>query len=72
MPQWDPVAGYEDLEENSDDEEDVAEAKTTNANAAAAQKNGMWKKREEELKDGTREVGNKIDGLEATVRIEMR
>lgn len=62
--EWDPVAGYED-EENSDEEDDVAKDVTSNDK-------GKWMKREVEIEDGTRQIGFCVDGIEATVRVELR
>jgi len=69
--EWDPVAGYEDDEGDSDDEEST-EVKVTEANGTGAQEKGRWMKREVEIEDGTRQVGFCVDGMEAKVRIEMR
>lgn len=62
--EWDPVAGYED-EENSDEEDDEAKDVTSNDK-------GKWMKREVEIEDGTRQIGFCVDGIEATVRVELR
>ncbi|PVH74755.1 L domain-like protein [Cadophora sp. DSE1049] len=64
--EWDPVAGYEDFEEDDEDEETIDEE------TAARREKGKWMKREVEIEDGTRQVGNLVDGLEAIVRIELR
>jgi hypothetical protein len=63
--EWDPVAGYEDEGETYDDESDV------NAEALTGPENGRMVRREVELEDGTRQVGNWVDGSEATVRVEV-
>lgn len=64
--EWDPVAGYEEFEED-DDEDEVLDEETV-----ARREKGKWMKREVEIEDGTRQVGNLVDGLEAIVRIELR
>jgi hypothetical protein len=69
--EWDPVAGYEDDEGDSDDEERT-EVKVTGADGIATQEKGRWMKREVEIEDGTRQVGFCVDGIEATVRIEIK
>lgn len=69
--EWDPVAGYEDDEGDSDDEERT-EVKVTRADGTATQEKGRWMKREVEIEDGTRQVGFCVDGIEATVRIEIK
>ena len=61
---WDPVAGYQDDEYDSDDAEGRAVDRTRNA--------GKWTRRTVELEDGTREIGFWIDGREANVKIERR
>jgi hypothetical protein len=69
--EWDPVAGYEDDEGDSDDEEGNGGG-VTEANNTATQEKGRWMKREVEIEDSTRQVGFCVDGMEATVRIELR
>lgn len=75
--EWDPVAGYEDLEEDSDEEDErgsdylhgeALEQGETNDTGREA---GRWMRREVELEDGTRQIGFWVDGTEATVRIEL-
>ena len=69
--EWDPVAGYEE-EENSSDEKDEEDAETIDAEKAINQAKGKWMKREVEIEDGTRQVGHWVDGMEARVRVEIR
>ncbi|KAK0104706.1 hypothetical protein ONS95_004979 [Cadophora gregata] len=64
--EWDPVAEYEEYEEDYEDEGMLDEE------IVAKREKGKWMKREVEIEDGTRQVGNWVDGLEATVRIELR
>merc|ERR1712093_725087 len=64
--EWDPVAGYEEFEED-DEGDEVLDEETI-----ARREKGKWMKREVEIEDGTRQVGNLVDGLEAIVRIESR
>ena len=54
--EWDPVAGYQDDGVVRDEEE-------------ASRENGRMVRREVELQDGTRLIGNCVDGMEATVRV---
>jgi hypothetical protein len=68
--EWDPVAGYEDDEGDSENEEDIADLEGTETNGVGTQDKGRWMKREVEIEDGTRQVGFCVDGVEATVRIE--
>lgn len=69
--EWDPVAGYEDDEMNSSDEEEDRKVPATDEEDASKE-SGKWMKREVELVDSTRQVGHLIDGAEATVRVELR
>ncbi|KAH7403550.1 hypothetical protein BKA64DRAFT_669327 [Cadophora sp. MPI-SDFR-AT-0126] len=64
--EWDPVAGYEEFEDDDEDKEIIDEE------IAARREKGKWMKREVEIEDGTRQVGNLVDGLEAIVRVELR
>ncbi|GAB1310154.1 hypothetical protein MFIFM68171_00364 [Madurella fahalii] len=78
--EWDPVAGFdEEAGDSSDEEETEAEwEKREEAGAPPseappfARKGGRWVKREVELKDGPRQFGYCVDGLEARIRVERR
>jgi hypothetical protein len=70
--EWDPVAGYEDDEEDSDDEEGGVNLNAIEADGATAQEKGRWMERTTEIEDSTRQVGFCVDGMEAKVRIELR
>ncbi|KFY21713.1 hypothetical protein V493_07180 [Pseudogymnoascus sp. VKM F-4281 (FW-2241)] len=61
--EWDPVAGYEDEEYDSEDLEEGGDSVTIDAESRAAK--GKWMMREVELEDSTRQVGNSVDGMEA-------
>ena len=68
--EYDPVAGYEEEEDDSSDNEDA----NTKAASMRAPKNvdkGKWMKREVEIEDGTRQIGYCVEGLEAKVRVEV-
>ncbi|KAH8598971.1 hypothetical protein B0O99DRAFT_650195 [Bisporella sp. PMI_857] len=69
--EWDPVAGYEE-EEESDDSNDEGTERIVDAETAAQRERGKWMKREVEIEDSTRQVGFCVDGMEATVRVELR
>jgi tubulin-specific chaperone E len=75
--EWDPVAGYEDQEEDSDEEDETEdirvhrEAIAQKAKVESGKERGRWMRREVELEDGTRQVGFWVDGMEATVRVEL-
>lgn len=64
----DPVAGYEDFEDE-DGEDGAGEVSN---DLKETREKGKWMKREVEIKDGTRQLGNLVDGLQATVRVEIR
>lgn len=84
--EWDPVAGYEDEEEEIDtdgeDEEDVNGMKEEKINVEIREEKGQdsekgtgekgkWMRREVELENGTRQIGFWIDGSKAKVRVEI-
>jgi tubulin-specific chaperone E len=85
--EWDPVAGYEDEEEEGDtdgeDEEDVngvkegttdveiRKEKGQDSKEKGTSEKGKWMRREVELENGTRQIGFWIDGSEAKVRVEI-
>ncbi|KAI1103297.1 Thioesterase/thiol ester dehydrase-isomerase [Jackrogersella minutella] len=78
--EWDPVFGFDDEVEDSDEEED--EEKRNEGDAGDTEdlgeisqpdgKTGKWVKREVELQDGPRQLGFCVDGLEARIRVELR
>ncbi|PQE06401.1 tubulin-specific chaperone e protein [Rutstroemia sp. NJR-2017a WRK4] len=71
--EWDPVAGYEDT--NSDEEEQTKTERRKSVQTPSEQQRkagGQLVKREVELEDGTRPVGNCVDGKEVTIRVELR
>jgi tubulin-specific chaperone E len=75
--EWDPVAGYEDQEEDSDEEDETEdthvyrEATLEEARVELGKEKGRWMRREVELEDGTRQIGFWVDGVDATVRVEL-
>jgi tubulin-specific chaperone E len=72
--EWDPVAEFYDREGNSSDEEDNAEGPLEQSNETEQVEEdgqpGRWVKREVELKDGPRQLGYCVDGLDVTIRVE--
>lgn len=81
--EWDPVGRYDEQGGDSSDEEDEARAldedlrlEQTVAAGHGEQvqlaRGGQWVKREVELVDGPRQLGFCVDGLEATIRVEVR
>lgn len=81
--EWDPVAGFDEEDaggDSSEDEEIEAlrerqgeeEQQTTLVKESGRGQAGRWVKREVELKDGPRQFGYCVDGLDAVVRVEVR
>lgn len=84
--EWDPVAGYKDEVESSDEEDqnegtwrcqkEVAtgddEARDEGIERFEYKDLGKWMKREVEIMDGTRQIGFWVEGSEAVVRVEKR
>lgn len=72
--EWDPVAGFYDKDGDSSDEEDdeelEAEDQSPGDEQGAEEKSGRWVKREAVLKDGPRQLGYCVDGLDVTIRVE--
>lgn len=73
--EWDPVGegdgGWSVSEDESDDEAERG-VETTEKENREKKKEELWKRREMELVDGTREVGFFVEGKEARVRVELR
>jgi tubulin-specific chaperone E len=70
--EWDPIAGYEEWEDSSSDEDDD-DAQTIEAKVSASlEEKGKWMKREVEIQESTRKIGFCVDGMEAIVRVELR
>ncbi|KAL1861731.1 hypothetical protein Daus18300_008700 [Diaporthe australafricana] len=80
--EWDPVAGFEDAGDSSDEEDEGvagereamedAGAAGEDAGARLGSKTGRWIKREEELKNSPRQFGFCVDGLDVSIRLELR
>ncbi|KAF4983487.1 hypothetical protein FZEAL_1110 [Fusarium zealandicum] len=75
--EWDPVAGFDDQDDGSSDEEDAEEERErqgldTHAAQDTTGKPGRWVKREVELKDGPRQLGYCVGGLDVKIRVEAR
>ncbi|KAK4193513.1 HotDog domain-containing protein [Podospora australis] len=68
--EWDPVAGFDEDGDSSDEEELDVEPVETQEVTAQSQKGGRWVKREVELKDGPRQFGYCVDGMEVKVRVK--
>lgn len=72
--EWDPVAGfYEGDGDSSEDEnadEDLDDQTAIRKEEEIEGKPGRWVKREVELKDGPRQLGYCVDGLDVTIRVE--
>lgn len=75
--EWDPVAGFDEKEGDSSDEDDAEIAVAAKGEAESAPeeqegKPGRWIRREVELKDGPRQLGYCVDGLDVKIRVETR
>ncbi|SPQ17917.1 ca98271d-0c83-47cc-9465-03b08d6fff4f [Thermothielavioides terrestris] len=79
--EWDPVGGFDEADGESEVEEEDLEAEWERRGEAGEPvgeamegktKAGRWVKREVELKDGPRQLGYCVDGLEARIRVERR
>ncbi len=72
--EWDPVGegdgGWSVSEDESGDEERRSEETETKKRRRGRKE--VWKRREMELVDGTREVGFFVEGTDARVRVELR
>lgn len=64
--EWDPVAGYEDLQDDSEEEESVLDKEKEEKDDQ-----GKYMQREVEIEDGTRQIGFLIDDKKAKVRVEI-
>jgi hypothetical protein len=69
--EFDPVAGYEEGEHESSDDEDN-DMITIEVEKPASAQAGEWMKREVDIEESTRQVGSFVDGMEARVRVEVR
>ncbi|KAI0175579.1 RNI-like protein [Hypoxylon sp. FL1284] len=73
--EWDPVAGFDDEVEDSSDEEEEQkpeEAADLGEGSQRGERTGKWIKREVELRDGPRQLGFCVDGLEARIRVDAK
>lgn len=65
--EWDPVAGYEDLQDESEEDE----ASGVERKDGEEVNKGKFMQREVEIEDGTRQVGFLINDKKAKVRVEI-
>ncbi|KAJ2897871.1 putative tubulin-specific chaperone e protein [Zalerion maritima] len=84
--EWDPVAGYDDRDRDSSEDEALevaaekgedlleskAEDKFGDEYRTKGKKMGRWVKREVELREGPRMFGFVVDGLQVRIRVEVR
>lgn len=77
--EWDPVAGFDEdegEERDSDDEDESGqgqgEGEGQEEKKEGESKAGRWVKREVELKDGPRQFGYCVDGMDVKIRVERR
>ncbi|TVY93885.1 Tubulin-specific chaperone E [Lachnellula willkommii] len=70
--EWDPIAGYEEWEDDSSDDEDEEDDQTRAAKASVSlEDKGKWMKREVEIEESARKIGFCVDGMEANIRVEL-
>jgi hypothetical protein len=83
--EWDPVAGYDEGDGDSSDDEGptgsssltetrrVTDVRDTDAEEEDkdSMSRGRWVRREVQLKDGPRQLGYCVDGSDVTVRVEV-
>ncbi|RFU35923.1 hypothetical protein B7463_g397, partial [Scytalidium lignicola] len=81
--EWDPVAGYEEYELDSDSDyddddyddngvDDKKELLEDISDGIESHNKGQWIQREVEIEDSTRQIGFCVDGTKAKVRVELR
>ncbi|KAK4463126.1 hypothetical protein QBC42DRAFT_199720 [Cladorrhinum samala] len=77
--EWDPVAGFDEDEgeEGESDDEDASgqeqgQEQGQEEKKEGESKTGRWVKREVELKDGPRQFGYCVDGMDVKIRVERR
>lgn len=78
--EWDPVAGFDEEVDSSEDEEaemgrerreDGVVGGEGERAGDGGRRGGRWVKREVELRDGPRQFGYCVDGMEARIRVEL-
>jgi hypothetical protein len=77
--EWDPVGGFDEVDEDGEEEDLEAAWERREGEGGVPgdmpeleRKGARWVKREVELKDGPRQFGYCVDGLEARIRVERR
>ncbi|KAH8910504.1 RNI-like protein [Coniochaeta sp. PMI_546] len=80
--EWDPVGGFDEEADSSEDEEVELEEERREdkgggrgsgdfVGTEAGGRAGRWVRREVELRDGPRQFGYCVDGMEARIRVEV-
>lgn len=79
--EWDPVGGFDEETGDSSEDEEVELKKERREDSDVGEfvkkeggdggKAGRWVKREVELRDGPRQFGYCVEGVEAMVRVEV-
>lgn len=78
--EWDPVGGFDEEGDSSEDEEaevdkerreDGVVVEDGERGGEGGVTGGRWVKREVELRDGPRQFGYCVDGMEARIRVEV-
>lgn len=81
--EWDPVAGFEDSDDDGSDDEDESETPVETPKEVEGKlgeqdprsiegRSGRWVRREVELTDGPRQLGYCVDGMDVKVRVEPK
>lgn len=68
--EYDPMAGYEEEEDDTSNDEDE-DTKMADIKAPTNEDKGKWMKREVEIEESTRQLGYCFEGLEVRVRVEV-
>lgn len=77
--EWDPVGSFGNHEDAMSDDEEEAESEHAGQESehvldqahVGSEKPGRWLRREVELKDGPRQLGYCVDGLDVKIRVEL-
>ncbi|KAH6606406.1 tubulin-specific chaperone e [Trichoderma cornu-damae] len=79
--EWDPVAGYDEKDDDSDDDDDGSDIEDdalaganpeSQAPGGEDDQAGRWVKREVELADGPKQLGYCVDGVRVRIRVEAK
>ncbi|PFH59252.1 hypothetical protein XA68_12623 [Ophiocordyceps unilateralis] len=76
--EWDPIAGYDEAGESSDEEEALSDSvayaehhhRGEEEPPPSESQSGRWVKREVELRDSPKQLGYCVDGIDVRIRVE--